>query len=218
MRKAREIKVKVREVKVQVKVKEMEIKHATEMKNVITKFKDNTDGTHMTFSYKLMDSVVRTIRNLVGTKVSRFMSAKVVRDMVDLYNNTVHTAFDNKYTPQEVQDDIELENYFIRRWTARAQVVNKWRTSSGMKDYTAGDIVLVYYPRPLQKRRRNFDTLARFIKYENAFKDNAVVEPLDKDKDKTIRDKNKGRIIIPVFYLQYVSENEKSIPKKYHNM
>jgi hypothetical protein len=128
-------------------------------------------------------------------------------NIINIYNNTVHSAFDNKYTPQQVQDDVDLEFYFVRGWTDKAKKVNQLRGDKGLKALQEGNIVLIHYPAStFQKRRRNFDTLATFIEYEN--QSNIVVELLN---DGT-------KIIIPEFWATYVSNDRASIPYNYNLM
>jgi hypothetical protein len=173
--------------------------------NVHTYFKDNTRGLHMTFSYKILDSVVRTIRNLMGDNF-RFDNIDLMKEIAYVYNNTVHSAFDNKFTPAEVQNDVELENHYIRKWQQKSNEVSRLRKIKGLKDYKAGNVLLIYYPHDELgfKRRRNFDTLAKFIGYEND--SNIIVRPYSQDRD----------IIIPEIWSKFVAKDEASVPERYY--
>jgi hypothetical protein len=144
--------------------------------------KASQGGYRLTNSYNLIDSVIRTIRNLVG-KVSQynpvaFGDTALMSKVVQIYNNTVHSAFKNKYTPTEVQDDFRLECEYIKECEGELKKVDELRTIKGFNTYEPGTILLVRIPLKktpysMQKRRRNFDELATFVKYESG---NAVVD------------------------------------------
>jgi hypothetical protein len=75
------------------------------------------NGYQMTNSYNLVDAVVRTIRNLVGRAYqynpNAFQDHQIVSTVIDTYNNTVHSAYKNKYTPTDTQNNQLAEAEYI---------------------------------------------------------------------------------------------------------
>jgi hypothetical protein len=69
---------------------------------------------HLTNTYCIVDSVIRTIRNLLGKDPMQFMNHELFFQAVRLYNNTVHSAFDNVLTPKQMQENPDLELSYIQ--------------------------------------------------------------------------------------------------------
>jgi hypothetical protein len=104
----------------------------------------------LTNSYNLIDSVIKTIRNLIGV-VSKnnpqaFSNTDLLQKVVNIYNNTVHSAYKNKYTPADVQDNRELEGYYIKHCQQIVDDIDKLRIKAGYLSYEYGNILLVYVP------------------------------------------------------------------------
>jgi hypothetical protein len=59
--------------------------------------------------------------------------------VINICNNTVRTEFDNQFTPQEFQDEIELEYYFITRRIRKANAVDELRSQHGLKGFVEGN-------------------------------------------------------------------------------
>jgi hypothetical protein len=170
--------------------------------NIGCYFKENSEGTHFTYSYKVMDAVVRTIRNLLDNQ-SLFDDPEAVERTVWIYNHTPHSVFGNKWSPFDVQNDNELEAHFMRQWQEKANKANEKREMDGVNWLKEGNIVLVHYLKPMFKRRRDFDELATVVGWEN--KSNVIVE----------LHLSGIKIIIPAFWCRYVAEDRNSIPYAY---
>jgi hypothetical protein len=131
----------------------------------------------LTNSYNLIDSVIRTIRNLIGVvgknNPQAFTNPDLLQKVVKIYNNTVHSAYLNKYTPAQVQSNRELEAYYISDCQRRLEEIDKLRIKAGYLSYEPDYTLLVHVPiektpyRFSEKRKRNFDELAKFIRYED---------------------------------------------------
>jgi hypothetical protein len=178
--------------------------------------KPSSQGYQITNSYSLMDSVIRTIRNLVG-KVSQynpkaFANHQIMASVIDTYNNTVHSAFKSKYTPYELQTNPELEDLYIEASKIKLNVIDELRLYDGLLTYEPGAILLIHIPiektqYAMRKRRRNFDELGRFVEYRDG---NAVIDllnPYPKLK----------RVIIPVYYTKYLAKDIDELKLKYSN-
>ncbi|KAA6367693.1 MAG: hypothetical protein EZS28_036780, partial [Streblomastix strix] len=121
---------------------------------------------------RVVDSVIRTIRNAFGQDDRSFSNPKLMQQMVDIYNDTPHTAFDNKFTPKQVNSLQELEGYFIRKNDKKLREVKQDQQDQGFTKYKPGNILMIHvdYLRTMHrymKQRRNFNELAKFIKYDN---------------------------------------------------
>jgi hypothetical protein len=171
----------------------------------------------MTNSYNLIDAAVKTIRNLIG-RVSEFnpnafTDNVLIQKIIIVYNNTVHRAFKEKFTPNDVQTDRNLELEYIKWCKIKLDQAEQKRLYGGLLDYQPGNILLIHLPLEktklkYNKRRRNFDELATFITYEGG---NAVVDllhPYPKLK----------RVTIPLFYTRFLATDIKEYGQKYNRM
>jgi hypothetical protein len=181
-------------------------------RNVRFWLKDNSAAFHLTNSYCIVDSVIRVIRNLTG---ANFSDRNVFFDTVKIYNNTVHKAFNNKFTPLQVQSDFELENEYIRMKEEQLNKANNQQIIKGLRGYAPGNILLVHVPwrktrLQFKKQRRNFSVLASFLRYEGG---NAVVSLLKPIKlHFSGEDQN---IVIPIFYTKLVANSINELDQKY---
>jgi hypothetical protein len=174
-------------------------------------------GLRLANSYVIMDVVVRTIRNLVGRMTgynpNAFNNQEILRRVVDIYNNTVHSAFNNRFTPAQVQADILLEAMYIRCCKDKLRVVDRRRLVDGLITYEPGAILLVHIPihktdyAMSDKRRRNFNELAVFVGYNAG---NAVVDLVNPYADMS-------RIVLPVYYTKYLARDINEYLQKYHD-
>jgi hypothetical protein len=186
------------------------------MKNVFFHLRPPSyiNGYQMTNSYNLMDAVVRTIRNLVG-RVSQynpkaFANHQITATVIDTYNSTVHSAFKNKFTPTDMQNNQLLEAEYISACQQRADEVDDKRLNAGLLTYEKGSILLIHLPLEktpygMQKRRRNFDELAVFDSYQSG---NVVCDLLHPYP--TLK-----RVIIPVYYTKYLAKDLDELNQKY---
>ncbi|KAA6401721.1 MAG: hypothetical protein EZS28_002749 [Streblomastix strix] len=62
---------------------------------------------------RVVDSVIRTIRNGFGQDLLGFATPTQMQLMVEIYNKTPHLAFMNRFTPKQVQYNRELEDKII---------------------------------------------------------------------------------------------------------
>jgi hypothetical protein len=105
-------------------------------------------GYRLTNSYNVIDSVIKTVRNLIG-KISQYNPAAfgdtaLISKVVQIYNNTEHSALKNKYTPAEVQDDSRLECEYIRECEDEVRRVDQVRAQRGFSRYEPGTLLLVH--------------------------------------------------------------------------
>jgi hypothetical protein len=187
------------------------------MKNVFFHLRppSHINGYQMTNSYNLMDAVVRTIRNLVG-RVSQynpkaFANHEIMATVIGTYNNTVHSAFKNKFTPTDLQNDILLEKMYINACQDKVDEVDRKRLNAGLLTYEMGSILLIILPLEktpygMQRRRRNFDELAMFDSYQSG---NVVCDLLHPYP-------TLNRVIIPVYYTKYLARDLDEFNRKYN--
>jgi hypothetical protein len=130
----------------------------------------------------------------------------IIRDIVRYYNNTPHSAYNNTFTPAQVQGDRELESWYIRKQQSRLHDVLKLQKIK-YKKYQQGNILLT--SQRFNKRRRNFDRLGIFQRYVHG---NVYENPLDKDLHQT------DGIIIPIYYTKYVCESFNTLANTYRKL
>jgi hypothetical protein len=160
---------------------------------------------------RCVDRAIRTIRDLVGMKTIRLLNPDLVSHLVDIYNETPHSAYLHKFSPSEAQNDPEIEGAYIRHQKEVLQEIKEKEKKAGLSNYKPGNILLIYIPKDktlqqFDKRRRNFSDLAVFINYRNG---NVVCELLDK------RLFENSIITIPVYYTKYVCEDMYNLPPNY---
>jgi hypothetical protein len=187
-------------------------------RNVKFWFKDNSNAFHLTNSYCIVDSIIRVMRNLCGKD---FSDRNVFFKVVHIYNNTVHAAFNNRFTPKQVQEDFELENAYIRMKQGQLANTEVKQAVAGVSGLQPGNIVLVHVPfektrQLFKKQRRNFSALATFVRYEGG---NAVVSLLKPvpllGKSNANPDGLVSNIVIPNFYVKIIAPNADEIPDEY---
>lgn len=180
--------------------------------NVKFFLKDNSNYQHLTNSYCLVDSIIRVMRNLTGRD---FSNRNTFFETVDVYNNTVHSAFGNKLTPMQVQSDPELEMAFVRINQSKLKNIKERQEVEGLRNFKQGNILMIHIPwiktkQKFMKQRRNFSVLAEFEKYEGG---NAVVSLLSEIP------LLKKRLVLPLFYCKKVAESEDMLDReKYAGM
>ncbi|KAA6398088.1 MAG: hypothetical protein EZS28_006382, partial [Streblomastix strix] len=74
--------------------------------NIVTYFENGS--RELANNNRIVDSVIRTIRNAFGYDDRDFSNPKLMQQMVELYNDTPHGAFDNQFTPKQVNSLQEL--------------------------------------------------------------------------------------------------------------
>jgi hypothetical protein len=171
-------------------------------------------GSPYTNKNRVVDRAIRTIRDGVGLDRELLLLPHVVQDVVDYYNNTPHKAYMNKFTPTQVQNDKELESWFIREQQMRLTDVLKLQNLK-FGNYEPGNVLLIHITRQktrkmFEKRRRNFDNLAIFHRYVHG---NVMVEPLNENLQP-----GKHYIIIPIFHTQLASKSLNNLPLQYKKL
>jgi hypothetical protein len=159
-------------------------------------------GSKYTNKNRVVDRVIRTIKDGVGLDRELLLFPSIVQKIVNYYNNTPHSAYKNKFSPIQVQNDNELESWFIRQQKAKLLEVLKITKHT----YKPGNILLIHRPVNktsdlFRKRRRNFDELATFIQYVHG---NVQVEL-----------KTKKVEILPIYYTKFVCDTKNDLPTDY---
>jgi hypothetical protein len=66
-----------------------------------------------------------------------------MENMVRLYNVTPHKAYNNIFTPMDVQNDREIEGIFIRTNLKRLEQIHDRQNEAELLDYRPGNIIFV---------------------------------------------------------------------------
>jgi hypothetical protein len=178
--------------------------------------------------------VIRTIRDAVGGNYYDFRNKKQVFFVTKCYNDTPHLSLKlgkSIFTPRQVQMNPDLEGIFIRKNTELAEVVRAQQRRQGMYGYEKNNILLAALdlsrtPMKFMKRRRVFNVLVRFIRYEHG---NVIYSVLNSPDIKEEEEKSEGEadvddlsfdfstkeISVPIYNTKYVSKNVRTIPQSY---
>ena len=184
------------------------LEYETDNDNLWNIEKMTFQASKYTYHNKLVDSVIRTLRNAAGLDEKVFLDDTLREQLVDYYNNTPHSSLPTHevngktihYTPAEMQSDVDLEWQYIRKKIRDLQDVVTKQRSHNLDDYQQENILLLYMDegktsRRFEKRRRNFQDLGAFIKYTNG---NCYVYCITKPV---------GFIEVPIFYTKRVAKN-----------
>jgi hypothetical protein len=90
----------------------------------------------------------------------------LMQKVVHAYNNKIHKALFNRFTPNQGQHNSMIEHTYIIEKNLKLDRVN--HSLMEKYQYQPGDILLCHIPLKETikvKRRKNFDTLAYFIMY-----------------------------------------------------
>ena len=163
---------------------------------------------------RCVDRVIRTIRDLAGLKMVRLLNPEIVDHLIEIYNNTPHSAYLHKFTPADVQGNPEIEGAYIRYQKQVLDDIKEQQRRAGLDTYKPGNILLVYIPKDktpqkFDKRRRNFSDLATFIAYKNG---NVLCELLD-----GLLFPNPV-VLLPIHFTKYVSEDIYTLPPTYREV
>ena len=177
--------------------------------------KTRFDGSPYTFHNKQVDSFIRTLRNAAGLDEKILTNPKLVEQLVEYYNNTPHNGLPKDedgihYTPYEAQHNPDIEWQFIRAMDRKLRDVQMRLHEYGYDDYKKGNILIMHVPKEktalrFKKKRRNFDELGMFIKYD---KGSVMVKWLTNAHQKE-------PIRIPIFYTKKIANSMEKIPDKY---
>jgi hypothetical protein len=156
---------------------------------------------------RVVDRAIRTIKDGAGLGLDKryLLYPSVVLKIVEYYNNTPHSAYKNKFTPYQVQNDLELEAWYIREQQLRLFDSLKLQQKSFQR-YQPGDVLLIHRPlgkttELFRKRRRNFDELALFEEYDHG---NVKVRLW----------KTQRYAIIPIYYTKFICHGV-DLPARY---
>ena len=191
--------------------------------NLMKMYKDKKiniyfDGGKFTNHNRMVDVVIKTIRNAIGY---RKLDDAQVQEIVDYYNFTPHRGLrlmgNNGYyyaTPAEVQDDEELEWQYIRQCDEKLLEVMKYQQAYELTKYKRGNILMVRIDLGKtadknEKRRRYYDRLGEFVEYVHGNVRVILNKPVLITPTKSVNE-----VIIPIYNTKLVSKNKGSIPDK----
>jgi hypothetical protein len=149
---------------------------------------------------KVVDRVMRTIRDMFeqyGDVPELLCDVRLMKYVVNKYNNTKHSAFDHRFTPNQVQQSHELESFFIRKQNLKLDLLN----IDKFIHYKPGNALMICIPwKDIgYKRRRNFTHLAEFIRYEYGnVLCKIILPPVQLDDYDTL--------LLPMYYTDYVAD------------
>jgi hypothetical protein len=163
---------------------------------------------------RIVDRVIRTIRDKLITN-RNFTDYDLLLVAIEEYNNTKHSAFGKRYTPNEVQNNPDLEEVFIRDNMYRLEEVKKLQRDAGFFNYKPENILLVsidYSKRDekMLKKRRLFNRIALFKRYENG---NVMCEEINGIHPLSLL----KTFVIPIQFTKLISQDIDTLPKKYFN-
>ena len=172
-----------------------------------------------TYKLKIVDRVIRTIRDAMGLDPYWLANENLMSQLVNYYNNTKHVSLKlrdptfnkkwNYYTPSEMQNNIDLEWSYIRKMDRKyLKVINEINKYC---DYKPGNVLLIHLnlsktSAKHEKQRRKFSNLAIFKEFKNG---NAIVDLLRPYKFM------KSYIEIPLMNTRYLCESVDKIPDNY---
>ncbi|KAA6366995.1 MAG: hypothetical protein EZS28_037479 [Streblomastix strix] len=155
---------------------------------------------------RVVDRVIRTIRDaFIGQDMA---NPKLMQQIVKLYNDKLHSAFDLKYSPSQVNKDEDLEGKYIR---SQMKKLNEAKQSqSQLTKLTKGNIILIHLDLSktalkFNKQRRQFNELAIFEKYQHG---NIICRLLKPYKDIQ-------QVEIPIYFAKKVSDDIENLDDKY---
>jgi hypothetical protein len=159
---------------------------------------------------RVIDRAIRTIKDGVGINKKLLLLPSIVIKIVEYYNNTPHKAFFNYFTPTQVNNDKEIEAWYIRKQQRKLTDILLLQQRHHFK-YQPGNILLIHLPlsktpQRFSKRRRNFDMLASFIEYVHG---NVKVKILNNMNDE---------VIVPIYYTIFVSVDLEHLPLQYKRL
>jgi hypothetical protein len=163
---------------------------------------------------RIVDRAIRTIRDKLITP-RNFADSKLLLVAVEEYNNTKHSAFGKRYTPNEVQNNADLEEVFIRDNMYRLEEVKKLQRDAGLFNYKLGNVLLVYIDyskreERMMKKRRLFNHVALFKEYEHG---NVRCEEIKSVRPLVLL----KTYVIPIQFTKLVSQDIDTLPEKYFN-
>jgi hypothetical protein len=171
------------------------------------------NGSSQIYHVKLVDAVIRTIRDGFGQNIEMMNNNEAMQQMVDYLNNSVNRS--TKLTPAEMEYYPELENAWIRRCQSINEQVVRRQQLEGLWDYKYGDIILISIDTSktafkFEKRRRCFDKLGEFQQYLNG---NVVACLLDSNLNII-----EIPVQVPIYFTRFCAKNKLQIPQSLLNV
>jgi hypothetical protein len=130
---------------------------------------------------RVINRAIRTIRYKIGENSALMLDPLVTEKVVREYNNTKNSAFYNSFTPNQVQNNGNLKEYFIQEHQLILDERNKEQHEAGYFNYKTSNILLIHVDLSktsdrFKKHRRVFNQLAKFIEYDHG---NITCAPLN---------------------------------------
>jgi hypothetical protein len=158
-------------------------------------FKFISDSSPFTNHNKTIDRVIRTIRDAVGYRI---ITEKQLNQIIYYYNNSYHRSID--CNPQEMQDNPDLEDQYIRWCIEKLNEREEKLYKYGLYSYRPGNILLLYVdesktPQKQNKTRSYWNKIGEFIAYEG--KSKIRVKLINTDQV----------ITLPLYYTKFLANN-----------
>jgi hypothetical protein len=165
-------------------------------------FKTYFNSSPYVYHNKIVDRVIRTIRDMVGNRTYLLTYPDAVDYLVNQYNMTINRM--TKVSPNEMQTYPELEI----QWIQYCKNKNEMRLNKNK--YKPGNVIFIHLSHSktaqrFAKRRRNYDRLALFESYNHGNVQCKIITP-----DLHVID---DIIILPAYYTKYCCTDINSIPK-----
>jgi hypothetical protein len=96
---------------------------------------------------RVVDRVIRTIRDAVGQNSHDMRNPKQIRKTVFWYNHTPHLSLRIGraiFTPTEVENNKDLEGVFIRKNVELREVIEEKQQSNGLFRYKRGNVIMIH--------------------------------------------------------------------------
>jgi hypothetical protein len=170
---------------------------------------------------RIIDRAARTIRDMLGEDPRNTIIIQKTRDVVNEYNNTPHIAFKYMFTPAEVQNNKDIEGYFIREQMYRLEEIKNRQAEAGFFNYKPGDILLIHRDNsklPLDrytKRRRVFNRVARFIRYIYGNVECIIYKRGVSGLPETTKVDKNHPIIVPIYHTRLIAHSLAELPQAY---
>ena len=171
--------------------------------------------TKFTNHNRIVDSVIRTIRNAIGY---RNINDEQLSQIVNYYNNTKHSG--TGFTPIEMMEDIDKEFYFIRRCNEKLLDVKKrlsetLQEAGGGTELKQGNVVLVHLELgkvagKFEKKRKTYDRIGIFQEYINGNVRVIVSPPVQISSGSWRTD-----LLVPEYAVRYIAESVDTLPEMY---
>ena len=172
------------------------------------KIKTYFQSSKFTYHNKIVDGVIRTLRDAMGLDSFKLADENLMSQLVSYYNDSYHKSIG--MTPREMQENEELEWEYIRKMDRKLNERLHKQAIEGLHNYKPGNVLLIHLDKSktnmkFDKHRRNFEELAVFVRYEHGNVICTLIKPYP----------NTNTIEIPIYFTKYVSKDINSIPMNY---